>query len=364
MFRNPKGKILRHMFEHPVIHDLADAPSAEKGLIFLLMSASGMPALPDGSYATNGSMKIQFPDLPAAFNALRSRGYLAEPNPPEATIAGTLVPELKELLRAHNLPVSGKRAELIDRLLPALSEDEFSDLAEKHRICYPSALGFEMIYSLYDLWERRELALLEAVKARNLNAINQAMAHMPHSIGYWDNVHIQATVSARSLRMLNGVTDPYVALAYICPYATEFFIHPRLPRTNEEVLASHDALNSNIFEEDLATLRLMNIKRVKWVSCGLSSKCDSLDGIIFQIDNVPHAPLCPGCSCWITAVIELPGENIPVSDLPPKPHLAAMQDAAKSTLPTDVSPSSRSIPKWVYIILLIVVLFAIIHVFL
>lgn len=217
MFRNPQGKILRHMFDHAVIHDLDDVPAAEKGYIFLLMSASGMPAQPDGSYATNGSMRIQFPDLPAAFDALRSRGYLAEPNPPEATIAGTLVPELKELLRAHNLPVSGKRAELIDRLLPALSEDEFAELAEKHRICYPSALGFEMIYSLYDLWERRQIDLIDALligrTTGNLDAIYDALRHTSTGVGFWDDS--VSTPSQNRNTLCTALAMPTIETAFV-----------------------------------------------------------------------------------------------------------------------------------------------------
>lgn len=304
MFRNPQGKILRHMFDHAVIHGLDDAPAAEKGYIFLLMSASGMPAQPDGSYATNGSMRIQFPDLPAAFDALRSRGYLAEPNPPEATIAGTLVPELKELLRAHNLPVSGKRAELIDRLLPALSEDEFAELAEKHRICYPSALGFEMIYSLYDLWERRQIDLIDALQSGNIDQINVAIKRMPYKAGFWDDSLNNSYLSSQILHKFSGVSSPYVTAAYVCPDTPEFYIRKISDDAQQEIIESRRTLRKNIFYDKLAQYRACGAKQVRWDSCGRSSMCDALDGKIFSIDQIPQFPVFPDCTCSVSPIYE------------------------------------------------------------
>lgn len=237
MFRSPQGKILRHMFEHPVVHDLADAPASEKGLIFLLMSASGMPAQPDGSYSTNGCMRYQFSDLSAAFSTLRSRGLLAEPNPPEVTISETLVPELKELLRAHGLPVSGRRAELIDRLLPALSESEFAELAEKHRVCYPSELGFEMIYSLYDLWERRQIDLIDALLigrlTGNFDAIYNALRHMSFGIGFWDDSVSTPFQDRDTLRTALAMPTIGTAFSHLVGFSPEFNI-----RSIEDVMHS------------------------------------------------------------------------------------------------------------------------------
>lgn len=344
MFRNPQGKILRHMFDHAVIHDLDDAPAAEKGYIFLLMSASGMPAQPDGSYATNGSMRIQFPDLPAAFDALRSRGYLAEPNPPEATIAGTLVPELKELLRAHNLPVSGKRAELIERLIPALSEDEFAELAEKHRICYPSALGFEMIYSLYDLWERRQIALMEAISSGNNEAILDAYKHMPNSVEFWDDSPTAAPIFHANLQQLSNFSLTSSAFAFLCGFSPEFNIR-ELPAA----LRASSVYTRITFVQSLDHYRASGLTKVRWHSCGFSAACDALDGKVFYIDSVPDCPVCPGCSCWVTGVVELPGENIPVaggSTRPAKPVPSRSSVSFKqytfSPLP---DPDPASVPR-------------------
>lgn len=204
MFRNPQGKILRRMFDHAVVHDLAGASSTEKGYIFLLMSAAGNSACPDGSFATNGSMQIQFPDLPAAFNALRSRGYLVDPLPLEELLPTVVVSDLKVLLKSHGLPVSGKRAELVERLLPALTDEDVAHLRETHSFLLPSPLGYEMIYSLYDLWERRQIAVIDALLAStltgNLDALYTALSHMPHNVGFWDDSVCIRAVSSSQLR--------------------------------------------------------------------------------------------------------------------------------------------------------------------
>jgi len=62
------------------------------------------------------------------------------------------------------------------------------------------------------------------------------------------------------------------------------------------------------------------VEYVKWLACGDDRTCDrcaDLDGKIFPIDEVPEAPLHPGCRCTYTPVVRPPKEE-------PAPEPAAM----------------------------------------
>lgn len=61
-------------------------------------------------------------DCPAYHRALIDEGYLAA-STIEARIGAFKVDELKQMLSAKGLPVSGRKAELIERLLPVADED-------------------------------------------------------------------------------------------------------------------------------------------------------------------------------------------------------------------------------------------------
>jgi len=313
MFRNPQGKILRRMFDHAVVHDLAGASSTEKGYIFLLMSAAGNSACPDGSFATNGSMQIQFPDLPAAFNALRSRGYLVDPLPLEELLPTVVVSDLKVLLKSHGLPVSGKRAELVERLLPALTDEDVAHLRETHSFLLPSPLGYEMIYSLYDLWERRQIALMEAISAGNTASISASYKHMPSSVGFWDDSPTASPFFPGKLQQLSDFSSPSSAFAFLCGFSPELNIR-ELPKA----LYVSSVYTRAAFARSLEQYRASGLKKVLWHSCGASEACDALNGKVFRINNVPDCPVCPGCSCWVTGVVELPGEHVPVTGNAPR----------------------------------------------
>ncbi len=62
------------------------------------------------------------------------------------------------------------------------------------------------------------------------------------------------------------------------------------------------------------------VEYVKWLACGddrTCSACQDLNGKIFPIDEVPEAPLHPGCRCTYTPVVRLPKDE-------PAPEPAAM----------------------------------------
>lgn len=228
MFRNPNGKMLRSIFDHAALHDLSNQPSSEKGLIFLLMSIAGNSCSPDAKYGFNGSMQIHFPNALDAINALRVRGYLVEPLPLDVLIKEVTAPEIKELLKAHGLPVGGKRDVLVERLLPVLQPDEIEALRAKHSYWLPSDLGFEMIYSLYHLWECRQLALLDAFASKDAKEVECAGACMPTDPGYWDDTFVPRTLSETSQKLIFDAPTAAIAFQWLCGYRPEIFIHSEL----------------------------------------------------------------------------------------------------------------------------------------
>lgn len=222
MFRNPNGKILSNICSHQVFHDLTQVDSKEKGYIFLLMSISGNSGKPEDDYGFNGAMEIKFKNPRRALNELYSRGYLMERLPMELIIEKITIPEIKALLKAHKLPVSGKRDVLVERLLPALTDDEIRQLQEIHHYHYPTTLGFEMIYSLYALWEIRQLILLKAIKSGSISAVKAAYRHMPHDIGYWDDSESSKSPMTPFSHVV-GKTDPVTAFYILCGFKPELY---------------------------------------------------------------------------------------------------------------------------------------------
>ena len=228
MFRNPNGKMLRNIFNHATLHDLSDVSPFEKGLIFLLMSIAGNSSSPDGKYGFNGAMQIHFPNATEAIDALRSRGYLVDPLPLDALLQEVTAPEIKELLKSHGLPVSGKRDVLVERLLPVLQPTEIAALHAKHDYWLPSDLGFEMIYSLYYLWECRQLALLDALAAKDIKAVESAGTCMPTDSGYWDDTPVPRNLSETTQKLIFDASSAGIAFQWVCGYRPEIFIHSEL----------------------------------------------------------------------------------------------------------------------------------------
>lgn len=321
MFRNPNGKVLRRVYDHRVPHDLSNLSSTEKGYIFLLMSMTGMPYV-NGVYERNGSMQIQFPDAHVADEALRSRGYLVEPTPLDELIERAIVPELKELLHSHGLPVGGKRAELVERLMPVLTDEDIKYLREKHSFCLPSDLGYEMIYSLYDLWESRQLAVLDAIKNNDLNAVHDALAYipdtfsfftenLPQAVGFWDDSKIERPPFSDYQRDLIGSTaHPVTIFTRLCGFPLEFYFQ-QIPYSELSLSIVREQDLRDRYFENIEHYRKSGFTKVRWISCGTSPQCDALDKKFFYIDDLPSWPVCRGCSCDLSAVVELPGEDVP-----------------------------------------------------
>lgn len=303
MFRSANGKFLRHMFEHPVVHDLSSLSSYEKGLIFLLMSITGGNTSAEAGYSFNGPMCAQFRDPSAAISDLRNRGYLSDALPFNALVDNMTVQHLKELLRAHELPVSGKRAELIERLAPVVTDADLADLRKAHDCWYPSALGFEMIYSLYDLWERRQLALMDALAAGNRDAICAAYQHMPYIIGFWDDSKHNYVPDAKKLSDVSGVQNSSAAFWYLCGFSPEFCIRS-ISDCGDNFDDAVLQIRRNSCTRELSEYRARSIKKVEWHSCRSCHECVERDGKIYPVDNVPTCPVAPGCYCHLSPVYD------------------------------------------------------------
>lgn len=83
---------------------------------------------------------------------LLNNGYLRKPSV-EETFARYKVPELKQKLSDRNLKVSGRKAELIDRLITALSDTEITAETESDNRYFLSDKGLKHYYDNIDLEE-------------------------------------------------------------------------------------------------------------------------------------------------------------------------------------------------------------------
>lgn len=198
MLRSLKGKVLCNVLNHQVYHDLSLWSREEIAYVFLLMSVSGNHASPDVAFGFNGAMQIRFPDARKAISALKCRGYLIEDLPLDYLMEDVKVPEIKAYLKAHALPVSGSRSVLLQRLLPVLSPQELSTIKSSHSRWFPSAYGFQILYSFYHLWDTRLLNFCNALVSHNTNQINVSrdalFSLIPYTIGigFGDN-YLQIT---------------------------------------------------------------------------------------------------------------------------------------------------------------------------
>src|SRR5450759_3161992 len=69
-------------------------------------------------------------DTKVTCKVLLSRGVMAEASAAEKITAGFRVQDLKDMLRAMGLKVSGRKEELVSRLMEDMTEQEASDVAK------------------------------------------------------------------------------------------------------------------------------------------------------------------------------------------------------------------------------------------
>lgn len=99
------------------------------------------------------------------------------------------------------------------------------------------------------------------------------------------------------------------------PSSKSFKMPPRpVVKTPEERYKESQAWQ----RKQLADYRRAGIKKVKW-SCGrLNGRecpdCLAKNGKVYWIDKHPRCPAHVGCTCALVGVVELPGENVPVTE--------------------------------------------------
>lgn len=104
---------------------------------------------------------------------LLENGYLREPSIQES-LARYKVPELKQILTEKGMKISGKKNELIDRLISAMSEQEITSQLNSDNRYFLSPKGIERYYDNIDLAEMHKnykynINLEEYFKYREVN---------------------------------------------------------------------------------------------------------------------------------------------------------------------------------------------------
>ena len=198
--RHPNAVALRPMMEHTELHDLSGANPNELRLLHLLMRLVGNPV----GYERSGITSILYPNIASDIDQLRAHGYLLEPLPLDLLMTKVTVPDIKELLRAHSLPLGGKRADLVERVTPVLTADEIAALRNRFAFWLPSDYGYEMLYSYYTLWEQREWALANAIVNNSVPQITAAMEALQNCYPKRDGMCLDVTHIRRAMQTIGG----------------------------------------------------------------------------------------------------------------------------------------------------------------
>lgn len=90
---------------------------------------------PRNGYPGLWEYKYDLKDVNAVLSSLEERGFI-ERGPPAEGLKGLKVDELRELLKAHDLPTAGKKDELIARVSESIPKDVLKDkgIAGKYRL--------------------------------------------------------------------------------------------------------------------------------------------------------------------------------------------------------------------------------------
>lgn len=312
MLRSPKDKVLREIFKHANQHDLPDWPPFELHLLFLLMSIAGMDAHAP-QYGFHGYMPSCFPDPVKAVALLGERGYLCNAMPLDVLWDNMTTSALKDELKAHGLATTGNKAALVSRLASALNGSELSHLLEKYAVWYPSDLGFELLYSFYLLFERREKALIDALLANDRDGIRTAYDAIFECIPFRPGVSIGAAdVHDRVNKPLSHVADSATAseaFHALCGFKPAFYIiDMQQPSPDDEALARHQARLEQTVQE-LAQYKARGRKKVRWITGKPDGKdceiCRARNGKEYLIDEAPPCPAHIGCRCCYAPVIDI-----------------------------------------------------------
>lgn len=128
-----------------------------------------------GGYGTCFMYECQITNPERLDRWLLNNGYLREPTI-EETLSRYKVPELKEFLSKNDMKVTGKKAELIERLVSALSGKDIETLMKSDKRYFLSEKGVEHyrenidLYELHKNWKYR-VRLDEYFKYRKSNGV-------------------------------------------------------------------------------------------------------------------------------------------------------------------------------------------------
>ena len=163
-----------------------------------------------------------------AVTLLDERGYLCSAMPLDVLWDNMTTSALKDELKARGLAATGNKAAIVSRLASALNESELSHLLEKYAVWYPSDLGFELLYSFYLLFERREKALIDALLVSNRDRIRTTSDAIFECIPFQPGMSIGATDAHDGFnRPLSHIADSATAseaFHELCGFKPAFYI--------------------------------------------------------------------------------------------------------------------------------------------
>lgn len=172
--RHPDAVALRPMNECTDRQDLSHAPREELLNLHYLMRIAGNAV----GYEQQGITEIWFGGGNARTDELKRLGWLMYETPWRVLLQSMTLDELRVYLRRHGLPVTGLKADLIERVRKVLTPSEVSEIRSAHSTWVPTALGYTMLHSYYLEWEIREQVLIKAVLDRDVEEIVGAMLHL------------------------------------------------------------------------------------------------------------------------------------------------------------------------------------------
>lgn len=273
---------------------------------------------------------------------------LLVPSPVRSKLELTFnVVDLKPLLQARGLPVSGKKAQLIDRLLAADPEGMASIVAHLKRVeCSAEARAIAEKHLETKKAEKAEavaksLALLRSRNFREASlAVSSYEARQVFSRGLgidWSrhdpaaDVQFVETLTKARPNILRGVIEQdwehlWIAAAMLYLWGTsrakewlpaEFV---GLERFDHETAIRMLKFHAG-HERDMAQFRKMGIKRATVKGCGDASceACRKITGKLMPLADIPELPYAActhemGCRCYVAP--ELASDRITDDELP------------------------------------------------
>lgn len=242
----------------------------------------------------------------------------------EYDLSGATVPELKSALSSHKLKSSGKKADLISRILTNFTEEEI-------RVIAPD--------SYYLLTQKGQAAIEkwqeESREAANREYIERQRERIKKMETFTDLIHAQNFKAAISL-MHPGVTSSGVSIypeaIYRCLKDIGMFDVPNTMATVDymilgcylkTVIEDMSHLGYTVNEEDISgiitacyayaeilSLRSLNCTkyRIRLMGTDHCERCRSMEGRIFDVSEAKVGttlpPFCKSCHCTVAPVRE------------------------------------------------------------